>query len=83
MTSLPWPGSEPPPILLLGVSIIERVSPGPSLELLGRRPADGWVVRGDPTERGLFEIDIPDLDFHTLETRSVPSPKGGESGGRP
>ncbi len=64
-------------------SIIERVSPGPYLELFGRRPADGWVVFGDTIERGLFDLDIPDLDLNTPETRSVPSPHGGVSGGRP
>ena len=42
-------------------AVIERVSPGPFLELFGRKPADGWVVFGDAIERGLFDLDIPDL----------------------
>jgi N6-adenosine-specific RNA methylase IME4 len=43
-------------------TIIERVSPGPYLELFGRKPIDGWVVFGDTIERGLFDLDVPDLD---------------------
>jgi N6-adenosine-specific RNA methylase IME4 len=43
-------------------SIIERVSPGPFLELFGRKPVHGWVVFGDSIERGLFDLDVPDLD---------------------
>ena len=42
-------------------AVIERVSPGPYLELFGRKPADGWVVFGDTIERGLFDLDIPEL----------------------
>lgn len=60
-------------------SIIEAVSPGPYLELFGRKPAPGWVVFGDTIERGLFDLDIPDLDKGcTPDTRP---PEGGESGG--
>ncbi len=42
--------------------IIERVSPGPYLELFGRKPVDGWVVFGDAIERGLFDLDIPEME---------------------
>ncbi len=35
--------------------IIQRTSPGPYLELFGRRPADGWVVWGNEVERNIFE----------------------------
>ena len=55
-------------------TIIARVSPGPYLELFGRKPVDGWVVFGDAIERGLFDLDIPDLDG---------PPTGGRSGGQP
>lgn len=60
-------------------SIIERVSPGPYLELFGRRPVDGWVVHGDTIERGLFDLDIPVLDIGTHAARQT---EGGESEGR-
>ena len=43
-------------------AIIERVSPGPYLELFGRKPIDGWVVFGDTIERGLFDLDVPAVD---------------------
>ncbi len=43
-------------------TIIEQVSPGPYLELFGRKPISGWVVFGDTIERGLFDLDVPDLD---------------------
>jgi N6-adenosine-specific RNA methylase IME4 len=61
-------------------SIIEAVSPGPYLELFGRKPVDGWVVFGDRIERGLFDLDVPDLGTETCSefTRSTNS---GESGG--
>jgi N6-adenosine-specific RNA methylase IME4 len=42
-------------------AIIEKVSPGPYLELFGRKPAPGWVVFGNRIERGLFDLDIPQL----------------------
>ena len=48
-------------------AIIERVSPGPYLELFGRKPIDGWVVFGDTIERGLFDLDIPDLGDGTFD----------------
>lgn len=34
--------------------MIERASPGPRLELYGRRAVDGWTVWGDQIERNLF-----------------------------
>jgi N6-adenosine-specific RNA methylase IME4 len=34
---------------------IEQASPGPYLELFGRRPTPGWTVFGDQIERNLFE----------------------------
>jgi N6-adenosine-specific RNA methylase IME4 len=41
--------------------LVERVSPGPYLELFGRRPSHGWVVWGNQIERSLFDLDIPEL----------------------
>lgn len=34
--------------------MIEKASPGPYLELFGRRPAPGWTVWGNQIERNLF-----------------------------
>ncbi len=34
--------------------VIEKVSPGPFLELFGRKPIDGWTVLGDQIESRLF-----------------------------
>jgi N6-adenosine-specific RNA methylase IME4 len=43
--------------------LIERVSPGPYLELFGRRAVrDGWVVFGDEVSRGLFDDDVVSID---------------------
>lgn len=40
-------------------SLVERVSPGPYLELFGRRAVGGgWVVFGNEIRRGLFDGDI-------------------------
>jgi N6-adenosine-specific RNA methylase IME4 len=41
--------------------LIERVSPGPYLELFGRAVAENWVVFGNQVERGLFDFDVPEL----------------------
>lgn len=41
--------------------MVETVSPGPYLELFGRRIAPGWVVWGNQIERNMFEGDIEDL----------------------
>lgn len=41
--------------------LVEKVSPGPRLELFGRECADGWVVWGNQIERGLFDGDIPEM----------------------
>ncbi|MFO0796054.1 MAG: MT-A70 family methyltransferase [Gemmataceae bacterium] len=38
--------------------LVERVSPGPYLELFGRRAAHGWVVFGNEVTRGLFDGDV-------------------------
>ena len=35
--------------------LIEKVSPGPWLELFGRRAIDGWIVWGNQIERDIFE----------------------------
>jgi N6-adenosine-specific RNA methylase IME4 len=35
--------------------IIERGSPGPYLELFGRRRVDGWTVWGNQIEETLFD----------------------------
>jgi N6-adenosine-specific RNA methylase IME4 len=35
--------------------IIERVSPGPFLELFGRKPISGWTIFGNQIERRLFD----------------------------
>ena len=35
-------------------AIVERVSPGPYLELFGRRTVPGWTVFGNQVERRLF-----------------------------
>lgn len=60
--------------------IIERVSPGPYLELFGRKPASGWVVFGDGIERGLFDLDVPAVE-HDTTLLQQPPPMGGERGG--
>lgn len=61
--------------------IVERVSPGPYLELFGRKPASGWVVFGDSIERGLFDLDVMALEGLNSHLEPQP-PAGGESGGR-
>lgn len=61
-------------------AVIERVSPGPYLELFGRKPADGWVVFGDTIERGLFDLDIPDLETGSNDAQSARPPGGGSGG---
>ena len=37
--------------------IVEKVSPGPFLELFGRRTTEGWVVWGNEIERTLFNAE--------------------------
>jgi N6-adenosine-specific RNA methylase IME4 len=45
-------------------SLVERASPGPYLELFGRRAVQGgWVVFGNEISRGLFDGDVVELDF--------------------
>jgi N6-adenosine-specific RNA methylase IME4 len=46
---------------------IERVSPGPRLELFGRRAAPGWVVWGNAIERDLFHQSIPHLAAEAMQ----------------
>lgn len=36
--------------------IIEQVSPGPFLELFGRKPVGGWTVFGNQIERRLIPV---------------------------
>ncbi len=42
--------------------LVERVSPGPYLELFGRRAVRGWTVFGDHISRGLFDEGVAVLD---------------------
>jgi N6-adenosine-specific RNA methylase IME4 len=39
-------------------TFIERTSPGPYLELFGRRPVRGWAVFGNQIEHDMFTQDI-------------------------
>lgn len=39
-------------------ALIEKASPGPRLELFGRRPAPGWVVWGNEIERTVFDASV-------------------------
>lgn len=41
--------------------LIELVSPGPFLELFGRRVAPGWTVWGNQIERTMFEASVEEL----------------------
>jgi N6-adenosine-specific RNA methylase IME4 len=47
--------SKPEPIRR---DVIERASPGPYLELFGRREIDGWSVWGNQVERDLFSKEV-------------------------
>ncbi len=40
---------------------IEKLLPGPYLELFGRRATPGWTVWGNQISRGLFHQDIPEF----------------------
>jgi N6-adenosine-specific RNA methylase IME4 len=42
--------------------LIERVSPGPYLELFGRRAILGWTVFGNEVSRGLFDDGVEVLE---------------------
>jgi N6-adenosine-specific RNA methylase IME4 len=42
-------------------ALIEKASPGPRLELFGRRPALGWVVWGNEIERTVFDDSVEEL----------------------
>lgn len=39
-------------------AMLERVSPGPWLELFGRRAVNGWTVFGNEVERDLFSTGV-------------------------
>ncbi len=39
-------------------ALIEKASPGPRLELFGRRPAPGWIVWGNEIERTIFDDSV-------------------------
>jgi N6-adenosine-specific RNA methylase IME4 len=41
--------------------LIERVSPGPRLELFSRTICDGWVSWGNQIDRGMFDGDVPHI----------------------
>ena len=41
--------------------LIEKVSPGPRLELFARNCVPGWTVWGNQIERGMFDNDIKEL----------------------
>lgn len=41
--------------------LVEKVSPGPRLELFGREPADGWIVYGNQIRKGLYDSEIRDV----------------------
>jgi N6-adenosine-specific RNA methylase IME4 len=41
--------------------IIERTSPGPYLELFGRRVSDGWTVWGNEIKRTMFDADVAEV----------------------
>lgn len=39
-------------------NVVERISPGPRLELFGRRLATGWTVFGNQIERTMFDTEV-------------------------
>lgn len=43
--------------------LIERVSPGPRLELFARTPVEGWTVWGDEVQPGLFDRSADDIEL--------------------
>lgn len=43
-------------------ALIEKASPGPYLELFGRRLADGWTVWGNQIERDFLFIEVNDTE---------------------
>jgi N6-adenosine-specific RNA methylase IME4 len=52
-------------------TLIERVSPGPYLELFGRRAVHGWVVHGNEVSRGLFDGDVSDVSPDDCELKAL------------
>ncbi len=43
------------------VNAVQRLSPGPRLELFGRRAVEGWTVWGNQISRDLFTADMESL----------------------
>jgi N6-adenosine-specific RNA methylase IME4 len=42
-------------------TLIERASPGPRLELFGRRVARDWTVWGNEIKRAVFDVDVREV----------------------
>lgn len=42
-------------------ALIQRASPGPYLELFGRKAVNGWTVWGNQIERSLFTYDVKEV----------------------
>ena len=42
-------------------AMIERASPGPYLELFGRKAVNGWAVWGNQIERSIFTRDVKEI----------------------
>ncbi len=54
--------------------MVEKVSPGPRLELFGRGVADGWTVWGNEIKRTTFDASVLSLTREVAhESRQVPS----------
>lgn len=43
------------------VDVVERASPGPRLELFGRKAVQGWTVWGNQIRRGLLDGDVREV----------------------
>jgi N6-adenosine-specific RNA methylase IME4 len=48
--------------------LVERVSPGPYLELFGRRAVPGWTVFGNDISRGLFDAGVETIGRRTKDS---------------
>ena len=46
---------------LIRQKVVEPLSPGPRLELFGRRVVPGWVVWGNQVSRTVFDTDVREL----------------------
>lgn len=42
-------------------AVVEKISPGPRLELFGRRVAPGWVVWGNQVSRTMFDTAVKEI----------------------